>query len=506
MQSKMTLGAKLSAVFLATLVITLGLGYSSLRSIRNLGGSLDEAVNSTAKKMDLLGTMRVELRDMDGQVKMTQISNVVASFLSKGAKGRELSCPACHAAESIETNVSNMQQSANRVQEHINQLRPLLVNGASRQALDSVDSGIAIWVPLYRDYVTKAEKNYEDGHEVIRDKMMPIVAAIDQASEKLATEQRAALAASAKQAGLLVRRSFWIACSMLVLVMLVGAAGYLVILRANRQLRTVAVEMAAGADQVAAAANEVSKASQSLAQGSSEQAATVEETSAATEQIYAGSQKNADNSRLTADVVAASAVKTQEAERALVELQGVTKQVNSCGEKTSQIVKLIDEIAFQTNLLALNAAIEAARAGGAGAGFAVVADEVRQLAQRSAQAAKDTGALIAELIANSRQGKAKADSVEVLMHGMTEDAARAKMLVDEIQLASTEQTRGVDQIAKAMLQVDQITQSTAATAEESASASEELAAQAVSMKHAADRLTALVGRGSGRASQAEELS
>jgi len=168
-------------------------------------------------------------------------------------------------------------------------------------------------------------------------------------------------------------------------------------------------------------------------------------------------------------------------------------EINTQSDKISKIIKVIDEIAFQTNILALNAAVEAARAGEAGMGFAVVADEVRNLAQRCAQAAKDTTALIEESIAKSSGGKTKVDQVAATIHAVTSEASRIKELVEQVNQGSAEQARGLDQISKAISQMEQVTQSTAATAEESAAAAEELNAQSDTLRSVVNRLSAMIG-------------
>jgi len=268
---------------------------------------------------------------------------------------------------------------------------------------------------------------------------------------------------------------------------------YFVAHSAGAALRSIAGELRGGAGEVSSAAGQVASSSQSLAQGASEQAASLNATSASTEEITSMTRTNAEKSQSAADLMSTVDRHIKEGNRTLEQMVVSMQEINASSGKISKIIKVIDEIAFQTNILALNAAVEAARAGEAGMGFAVVADEVRNLAQRSAQAARDTADLIEESIAKSNDGSAKLQRVAEVMSAITGSSSTVKTLVDEVNLGSQEQARGTEQIAQAVAQMDQVTHSMAASAEESASAGEELSAQAETLNHLVSQLQALVG-------------
>jgi len=206
-------------------------------------------------------------------------------------------------------------------------------------------------------------------------------------------------------------------------------------------------------------------------------------------------RSNTENSRRAAELVTQSGQKIAETNQSLEQMVEAMGKIKNSSDNIARIVKTIDEVAFQTNILALNAAVEAARAGDAGMGFAVVADEVRSLAQRCAQATRDTAALIEEAIANSNDGRAKTDQVATAIRAVTDEANRVKTLVDEVNIGSQEQARGIEQIAKAILRMQQVTQRSAASAEECASAAEELNSQSGSVRAMVQRLTAVVSSG-----------
>lgn len=248
-----------------------------------------------------------------------------------------------------------------------------------------------------------------------------------------------------------------------------------------------------GSIQVSSASGQVAQSSQSMAEGASESASSLEETSASLEEMASMVKQNADNAK-QANLMAVDAMKSaQKGAEAMVRMADAINKIKSSSDETAKIIKTIDEIAFQTNLLALNAAVEAARAGDAGKGFAVVAEEVRNLAQRSAEAAKNTSAMIEGSQVNANNGVAVSKEVADILHNIQEGATKVAQLASEVAAATDEQAKGIDQVNTAVAQMDKVTQSNAANSEEAASASEELSAQANELGDMVGTLTMIVG-------------
>lgn len=247
-----------------------------------------------------------------------------------------------------------------------------------------------------------------------------------------------------------------------------------------------------GATQVAEASRQLSAASEQLAQGSTEQAAAIQETSASIEESDSMVKQNAENTQQAAalanDTRKFADRSSDEMDKMLLSMEELQKS----SDEIAKVIKVIDDIAFQTNILALNAAVEAARAGDVGKGFAVVAEEVRNLAQKSAQATKDTAVIIEKNITLSQQNMEATQLVNKDIKEIDLQAKKVSELLNEIAVASNEQAQGIDQIDKAILQMEQVLQSNASTAEESASASHELSSQAASVKDIVNSLFIMV--------------
>lgn len=257
--------------------------------------------------------------------------------------------------------------------------------------------------------------------------------------------------------------------------------------RAADNLEESLEQVSAASDQVARASTEIASSSQSVAQGASEQASSLEETSSALVQMGALTKRTAESARAASTLAGDARTASTKGGSSMAKMTEAMGQIRAAAEGTAAIIQDINEIAFQTNLLALNAAVEAARAGEAGRGFAVVAEEVRNLAQRSKEAAKKTETLIGESMTLTEQGADLSGQVSVALSDIVGAVGKVSEIVESISLASQEQADGIEQSNRAMTQMDQVTQLSAANSEETSSAAEELAAQS-------QELAALVAR------------
>ena len=261
----------------------------------------------------------------------------------------------------------------------------------------------------------------------------------------------------------------------------------------GKALGRAIAQLGAAAEQVNSGSVQVAGASQSLASGASEQASSLEEISSSLEEMSSMTAQNAGNAQEANAKAKAAREAAEKGQEAMGRMARAIAEIKSSSDQTAKILKTIDEIAFQTNLLALNAAVEAARAGEAGKGFAVVAEEVRNLAQRSAQAARNTADLIEQAQKNADNGVAVNNDVDATLRQIAQHIQSVSKLVAEVASATGEQAQGIEQVNKAVAQLDKVTQANAANAEESASASEELSAQARELGEVVGALVAIIG-------------
>ena len=263
--------------------------------------------------------------------------------------------------------------------------------------------------------------------------------------------------------------------------------------RINRNLAAISGKLSEVADDVSVKATGFTTTSGQLADGASKQAASIEETSASLEEITSMTRRNAEAADNAKQIAGRTRAAVDNGTAGMQRMTAAMDGIKTSSGEIAKIIKTIDEIAFQTNILALNAAVEAARAGEAGAGFAVVAEEVRALAQRSATAARETAAKIEVALQKSNEGATTSVEVAAMLTDIVGQVRTMDTLVVEIAKASVEQTQGLDQITKAMTEMDRVTQANAATAEESASVAHELSTQSVQLGTAVQQLNAFTG-------------
>ncbi|MDD2942450.1 MAG: methyl-accepting chemotaxis protein [bacterium] len=268
-----------------------------------------------------------------------------------------------------------------------------------------------------------------------------------------------------------------IIASIVICLLISAAASWLISSSINKILEQIMMQLTEGSSQVASAANQVASGSQVLANTATTQASSLEETAASLEEVSSMVKHNTDNAQQAALLAGRVESVCRDGVVSMTTMGQAIDAIKKSADETAEIVKTIDNIAFQTNLLALNAAVEAARAGDAGKGFAVVAEEVRNLAQRSAEASKDTSKRIERSIELANNGVSVSGQVADLLQEINQASIKTSDIVKEISAASKEQTVGLDQINIAINQLDQLTQSNAASAEEYAASSEQLLAQ-----------------------------
>ena len=471
----LTLGVKI-AISTGTLVVVLILlAVDGLHSISVLRDSFNGVADNTTRQLILAGKINAAESDM-AAAQRGVVLFTYAKDPANATAGKEL-----------------FRQSVAELRRSLSELRPVLDDERSKEVAADIESRTAAWASGFSDLVRMTDSGDADGGAQVLMRLKPHYLAVAEDADRLVEIETAVLENDRRAAGAQFSRSRWTTLALVILGGLVSCAVFLILRKAIGQIRQAASDMFDGSRQVAAAATQIASASQSLAQGTSEQAATLEETSSSTAEITAITRKNAQNTATVAGNMKETARLVEDANQNLRLMIASMTEINASSDKISKIIRVIDEIAFQTNILALNAAVEAARAGEAGMGFAVVADEVRNLAHRSAQAAKDTAALIEDSIGKASEGGHKLNLMAKSIQQITSSAAQVKILVDEIDAGSHEQSRGIEQITGAVEQMEQVTQRSAANAEESAAASEEMATQAQRLAESIESLRNIVG-------------
>jgi len=389
-----------------------------------------------------------------------------------------------------------VQQRNTEILAQLNQLYPA---GEGRQRVLALSASLDDYVQTMGRIRATLDKDFGGAMKILDSEVPAKVTALNTAAEQVKTfctaiaDERTTLTVASF--GNIRQYVLWLGAAGVVLAFIAMIWTSLSSVGVRKVLRNLVQELNDSSSQVNRAAEQVSTASQTLARGSGEQAASLEETGASLEEMASMTKRNAESAQKANELAREARHAADRGAEDMTAMNQAMAAIKISSDDIAKIIKTIDEIAFQTNILALNAAVEAARAGEAGMGFAVVADEVRNLAQRSAQAARETTAKIEGAIHKTAQGVALSQKVAAALNNIVIKARQVDELASEVAGASREQTQGITQINSAVGQMDKVTQSNAASAEESAAAAQELNSQAVVMKQAVGELIHLVGDG-----------
>jgi hypothetical protein len=448
----------------------------SVLAIRGLKATLDSVTEKDSKKVALSGSIQYSAADL-----LRLENGIIFRLMSQDQGGSDR-----YRKLSSETML--------RLDSHFTELKPLVADDSgSRMVADMIDAARA-WKGFHDELIRALDKQEYDGaQKTLSDKITPAGERLVSLAGDYSKTVAEALDKAQQDAGSRELASLWITTVVALLSLVCAVAVHLMVRNANITLRRVATNVSGHAEQVANAAQQISTASQQVARSASDQAASLEETSASSEEISSITRRSAENVGVVAQRMGETEKIAGKASKAMDDMMASMQDISKSSGKISRIIKVIDEIAFQTNILALNAAVEAARAGEAGMGFAVVADEVRSLAHRSTDAARETATLIEESIAKSEAGNSKAQTVAAAVRSITDNSIQVKTLIDDVNHSAQEQATGMGQIAQAILRMQNVTQATAASAEQRAAAGSEMSSQSGAMERTARELVELVG-------------
>ncbi len=486
LRARLTAG---SAVLMATSLV---LGSISIWSMRRMNNTLRGAVETASQEAEAAEEILTGFHAMRSASHASQIS-VVIGHLNRRSK-RAAACAACHDSAMIQQDRTRFREAAGRVQDRLSLLASLPLDDEQRRRADMLKRSLPHWLDAdSRYHQAAASGKFDDAHAIVENQIQPLLqqnSVHANALEDTARRQRAsAMTEVDREARWLLALVFAAAF----LALLSGAGVAAALWQAGRRLNALSLNLNESASVLVHSGSNLAQTSQVLAGNASRQERAFVETTTESRGVTDLARANNHSAGEADETVSRASQRTAQARLALHEMQASIEGVHRSSEQIANIIKIIDGIAFQTNILALNAAVEAARAGESGMGFAVVAGEVRTLAQRSAEAARESSALIEELRQRAADGQSRVQSAVESVEHIAADAEQVRALVGRVRTGSAKQAAGMERLAQSLGAIESSTADTARSANESASESEELNQTSARLAEAVEDLTVLVG-------------
>lgn len=488
MAAKLNYCKRLRLGALGLAAMTLAVAVTAWLSIRSISGELEATAGSTARQLELAGAMNADFHRLNADARGAQIALVI-NLLEKGSP-REGQCSACHTAGMISKHRSRADAAAADLQQKIEEVEAMGVSN-----LAGIKESLNAWKEGFGSYMELAVRpdSYDKAHDLITERVHPALLAGEKAAGAVNDRARQAMA-SARQSG-----SESAQRSTVVLLCVAGAAAaacmlvFVLINRLTGQMIKVISMISSSAAAVLHTTRKLASSSQGLSQGAVEQESAFRQTSEESESVVATAQSNKKEAMQAAGAVASAEQQTAGAREALDAVSAAMTLIRQSSLEIKSVMALIDSIAFQTNLLALNASVEAARAGEAGMGFAVVAEEVRNLAHRCAEASKQTGGMIEQLLARTGEGGDRLEKASRALGEILHQSHDVRALMDKLNSGCSSQVEGIARLNQALAGAGQATRQASRAADESAAEAEELAQTSHSLQDCVDTLGQMMG-------------